>query len=78
MKAEMRKKLAQEPFAEKIRKVAQLIRLSKTFARPPEQPRPTLTASEVRSLVPTMFGSNPAFQNGDKTMKPKGDRFRLC
>lgn len=34
MRAEMRKKLAREPFAEKIRKVAQLIRLAKTFPRP--------------------------------------------
>jgi hypothetical protein len=33
MKLEMRKKLAREPFAEKIRKVAQLIRLAKTFPR---------------------------------------------
>jgi hypothetical protein len=33
MKLEMRQKLAREPFAEKIRKVAQLIRLSKTFPR---------------------------------------------
>ncbi len=33
MKAEMRKKLAREPFAEKIRKVAQLIRVAKTFPR---------------------------------------------
>jgi hypothetical protein len=42
MKAEMRQKLAREPFAEKIRKVAQLIRLAKTFPRrkrvPPAQP----------------------------------------
>ena len=29
----MRQKLAREPFAEKIRKVAQLIRLAKTFPR---------------------------------------------
>ena len=35
MKAEMRQKLARERFAEKIRKVAQLIRLSKTFPRRP-------------------------------------------
>ena len=35
MKAEMRQKLAREPFAEKIRKVAQLIRLAKTFPRRP-------------------------------------------
>jgi hypothetical protein len=33
MKQEMRRKLAREPFAEKIRKVAQLIRLAKTFPR---------------------------------------------
>lgn len=33
MKAEMRHKLAREAFAEKIRKVAQLIRLAKTFPR---------------------------------------------
>jgi hypothetical protein len=35
MKAEMRQKLAREPFAEEIRKVAQLIRLAKTFPRRP-------------------------------------------
>ena len=35
MKAEMRQKLAREPFAEKIRKVAQLIRLAKNFPRRP-------------------------------------------
>ncbi len=33
MKLEMRRKLAREPFEEKIRKVAQLIRLVKTFPR---------------------------------------------
>jgi len=33
MKEEMRQKLAREPFAEKIRKVEQLIRLVKTFPR---------------------------------------------
>jgi hypothetical protein len=33
MKPEMRQKLASEPFAEKIRKVTQLIRLAKTFPR---------------------------------------------
>jgi len=33
MKPEMRQKLAREPFAEKVRKVAQLIRLAKTFPR---------------------------------------------
>ena len=31
MKAEMRQKLARENFAEKIRKVAQLVRLAKSF-----------------------------------------------
>jgi len=33
MKLEMRQKLAREPFAEKIRKVGQLIRLAKIFSR---------------------------------------------
>jgi hypothetical protein len=33
MKVEMRQKLAREPFVEKIRKVAQLIRLAKSFPR---------------------------------------------
>jgi hypothetical protein len=33
MKLEMRQKLAREPFAEKIRKVGQLIWLAKTFPR---------------------------------------------
>jgi hypothetical protein len=33
MKLEMRKKLAREPYEEKIRKVGQLIRLAKTFPR---------------------------------------------
>jgi hypothetical protein len=38
MKLEMRQKLAREPFAEKIRKVGQLIRLVKTFPRRPVKP----------------------------------------
>jgi hypothetical protein len=33
MKIEMRRKLARESFEEKIRKVAQLVRLAKTFSR---------------------------------------------
>ncbi len=33
MKLEQRQKLAREPFAEKIRKVGQLVRLAKTFPR---------------------------------------------
>ena len=33
MKLVMRQKLAREPFAQKIRKVAQLIRLAKSFPR---------------------------------------------
>jgi hypothetical protein len=41
MKLEMRQKLAREPFAEKIRKVGQLIRLAKTFPR--RTARPTST-----------------------------------
>ena len=35
MKPELCQKLAREPFAEKIRKVAQLIRLAKSFPRRP-------------------------------------------
>lgn len=38
MKAEMRLKLAREPFEEKIRKVAQLVRLAKTFPKRTRQP----------------------------------------
>jgi hypothetical protein len=40
MKLEMRQKLAREPFAEKIRKVGQLIRLAKTFPRRVSRPIP--------------------------------------
>jgi len=36
MKLGMRQKLARKPFAEKIRKVGQLIRLAKTFPRRPQ------------------------------------------
>jgi hypothetical protein len=39
MKLELRPKLAREPFAEKIRKGAQLIRLAKTFPRRARQTR---------------------------------------
>ncbi len=35
MKPQMRQKLAREPFAQKVRKVARLIRLAKTFPRRP-------------------------------------------
>jgi hypothetical protein len=38
MKLEMRRKLAREPFAEKIRKVSQLIRLAKSFPRRAAKP----------------------------------------
>jgi hypothetical protein len=38
MKLEMRRKLARKPFAEKIRKVGQLIRLAKTFPRRTSKP----------------------------------------
>jgi hypothetical protein len=37
MKPEMRQRLAREPFAEKIRKVTQLIRLARTFPRRPRR-----------------------------------------
>jgi hypothetical protein len=38
MKPDMRRKLAREPFVEKIRKVAQLIQLAKTFPRRANRP----------------------------------------
>jgi hypothetical protein len=41
MKSEMRQRLARAPFAEKIRKVAQLIRLAKSFPRRASKPHPT-------------------------------------
>jgi hypothetical protein len=44
MKTEMRQKLAREPFPEKIRKVAQLIRLAKTFPRRQNRQSPTRAA----------------------------------
>jgi hypothetical protein len=44
MKLEMRRKLAREPFEEKIRKVGQLIRLAKTFPRRIFRPTPVRTA----------------------------------
>jgi hypothetical protein len=40
MKLEMRQKLAREPYAEKIRKVGQLIRLAKAFPRRVSRPAP--------------------------------------
>ena len=44
MNLDMRRKLAREPFAEKIRKVSQLIRLAKTFPRRGTAPsRPSST-----------------------------------
>ena len=38
MKLEMRRKLAREPFEEKIRKVGQLVRLAKSFPRRSSKP----------------------------------------
>jgi len=38
MKLEMRRKLAREPFEEKIRKVGQLVRLAKSFPRRASKP----------------------------------------
>lgn len=47
MKPEMRQMLARESYAEKIRKVGQLIRLTKTFPRrQPASPREKLFAGE--------------------------------
>jgi hypothetical protein len=49
MKAEMRQKLAHESFAEKIRKVGQLIRLVKTFPRrATAESRQTLNRTSAR------------------------------
>jgi hypothetical protein len=46
MKPEMRQKLAREPFEEKIRKVAQLVRLAKTFPRRATRPTPARPAAK--------------------------------
>lgn len=49
MKLEMRRKLARESFAEKIRKVGQLIRLTRTFprrARTPVRQTPLATGKQ--------------------------------
>ena len=52
MKLELRQKLAHQPFAEKVRQVAQLIRLAKTFPRRPcttlMQPSRKRTRTEER------------------------------
>jgi len=50
MKVEMRQQLAREPFAEKIRKVAQLIRLAKTFPRRESAPVGKLMKREGRVI----------------------------
>jgi len=57
MKLEMRQKLAREPFAEKIRKVGQLIRLAKTF--PPFLPKHS--GSYFRQLTASQTTKAPAF-----------------
>jgi hypothetical protein len=49
MKSEMRQKLAREPFPEKIRKVAQLIQLAKTF--PPQGERHAEANPQARRNV---------------------------
>lgn len=48
MKSELRQQLAREPFAEKIRKVGQLIRLVKKFPR--RQQRQAAPASTPRAV----------------------------
>lgn len=64
MKAEMRQKLAREPFAEKIRKVAQLIRLAKTF------PRRQMKRSGFRRKLPSeKFKKFAALSRGAATEK---------
>jgi hypothetical protein len=49
MKPEMRQKFARESFEEKIRKVGQLIRLAKTFPRPPTKTRQVLKLGAVKT-----------------------------
>jgi len=44
MTLEMRRKLAREPFEEKIRKVGQLVRLAKTIPRRSLRQTPTRTS----------------------------------
>jgi hypothetical protein len=46
MDLEMRKKLAREPFDEKIRKVGQLVRLAKTFPRRATKSTPVSPATK--------------------------------
>jgi hypothetical protein len=51
MKLEMRQKLVREPFAEKIRKVGQLVRLAKTFPRRASKPAPVHPALSAKALA---------------------------
>jgi len=54
MELEMRQKLSREPFAEKIRKVGQLIRLAKNFSPPHGQTtthRQMKTTEDVRKYA---------------------------
>jgi hypothetical protein len=51
MKLEMRQKLAREPFAEKIRKVGQLIRLAKTFPRRASKTTPAHPSLSAEALA---------------------------
>lgn len=53
MKPEMRHALARESYEEKIRKVGQLIALTRTFPRrPPARPRPSNPLTLSESPVP--------------------------
>jgi hypothetical protein len=53
MKPEMRQKLAHESYAEKIRKVGQLIRLAKTFPR--RQPTPPRESGDYLGVREKLF-----------------------
>lgn len=65
MKLEMRQKLAREPFAEKIRKVGQLIRLAKTF---PRRSAPTPSATYEPRPLREVAGKFQPLSHREQTM----------
>jgi hypothetical protein len=65
MKAEMRSKLAREPYEEKIRKVEQLIRLVKEFPRDRMEPVNKVDATPVNPPQrPNLVGRDSVEPNG--------------
>jgi predicted DNA-binding transcriptional regulator YafY len=51
MKTEMRRRLAREPFEEKIQKAGQLVRLAKEFPRQPPSPAARSTAAAKEKTI---------------------------